>query len=102
MDEHRMTVLTLLDLFDRAHPDQEEGTRYMRHLAFGQFVAVCGDVSLDNFSLGHCESYRAALLGGWRPGTAEELSRMNCHLPGRARQGLVRGFMPVTAAAAAG
>lgn len=93
-----ISVLTLLELFDRAHPEQEEGTRYMRHLAFGQFVAVCGDLSLDDFSLARAEEYRAALLGGWRPGTAEDFSRMNRHLPGRARAGLLRGFAPVTAA----
>lgn len=93
-----LTVLTLLTLFDRAHPDQEEGTRYMRHLAFGQFVAVCGDVGLEAFGLDHCERYRAALLGGWRPGTPEEFLRLNEQLGPRARAGLVRGFGAVTAA----
>lgn len=93
-----LTVLTLLRLFDQAHPDQEEGTRYMRHLAFDQFAAVCGDVSLEEFALSHCEAYRAALLGGYRPSTAEQFVRLNRHLPPRAREGLVNGFAPVTAA----
>lgn len=93
-----LTVLTLLAAYDAAHPDQDEGTRYMRHLVFDQFVAVCGDLSLQDCTLARAEEYRAALLGGWRPRTAEELSRMNCRLSGRARQGLLRGFGPVTAA----
>lgn len=99
MDEHRpSTVMALLAMFDQANTDQEPGTRYMRRLAFDQFVAVCGDVSLEDFSLAHCDAYRAALLGGWRPGTAEDLLRINRCLPSRARQGLLKGFAPVTAA----
>lgn len=98
MNEHSLTVSELLDLFDSAFPDQEEGTRYVRHLAFDQFIAVCGDVSMDEFSLGHCERYRAALLGGFSPDSPEAFLRMNQHLAPRARAGLVKGFAPVTAA----
>ena len=97
MEHSHTTVTQLLQLFDSSYPDQEEGTRYMRHLAFAQFVAVCGDCTLDAFSLAQCEAYRAALLGGFTPTTAEELSRLN-QLPSRARQGLIAGFAPVTAA----
>lgn len=57
MNEHSLTVSELLDLFDSAFPDQEEGTRYMRHLAFDQFISVCGDVAIDAFGLSHCEAY---------------------------------------------
>jgi len=98
MNEHSCTVSELLELFDQAVPDQEEGTRYMRHLAFDQFVSVCGDVSMAEFSLGHCERYRAALLGGYTPDSPEAFLRMNQHLAPRARAGLVKGFLPVTAA----
>ena len=98
MNEHSLTVLELLDLFDQSFPDQDEGTRYMRHLVFDQFVAVCGDVSLDQFDLGHCEAYRSALLGGYRPQTPEAFLRLNRQLPARARSGLLKGFAPVTAA----
>lgn len=94
----QITVLQLLSLFDQSFPDQEEGTRYMRRLAFDQFVAVCGDVSMDVFGLEHCEAYRAALLGGYRPATPEEFLRLNRQLPPRAREGLLKGFAPVTAA----
>lgn len=97
MEHSPIRVTQLLQLFDASHPDQEEGTRYMRHLAFAQFVAVCGDCTLDEFSLAQCEAYRAALLGGFTPTTAEELSRLD-RLPSRARQGLRAGFAPVTAA----
>lgn len=93
-----LTVLTLLAKYDQAHPEQDAGTRAMRHLVFDQFVAVCGEISLEEFSLSRAEEYRSALLGGWRPRTAEELSRMNCRLSGRARTGLMKGFAPVTAA----
>jgi len=93
-----LTVLTLLAKYDQAHPEQDAGTRAMRHLVFDQFVAVCGEISLEDFSLSRAEEYRSALLGGWRPRTAEELSRMNCRLSGRARTGLMKGFAPVTAA----
>lgn len=100
MEQHSqsITVLELLSLFDASHPDQEEGTRYMRRLAFDQFVAVYGDVPMDQFSLAHCEAYRAALLAGHRPATPEAFLRMNQHLPPRARAGLLKGFAPVTAA----
>lgn len=93
-----ITVLELLQRFEAAHTDQEAGTRYMRRLAFDQFVAVCGDVFLDDYSLAHCEAYRTALLGGYAPQDPEALSRMNLRLPRRARQGLLTGFSPVTAA----
>jgi len=93
-----LTVLTLLALFDQSFPDQDEGTRYMRHLAFDQFVAVCGDVPMEEFNLSHCEAYRAALLAGYRPASPEAFLRMNQHLPPRARAGLLKGFAPVTAA----
>ncbi len=55
------TFSLLLEKFDRTFPDQEEGTRYMRRLAFAQLIAVCGDLLLG-------EERYAYLLWLWSRG----------------------------------
>jgi integrase/recombinase XerC len=96
-DSSAITLSQLLQRFDETHPEQEAGTRYIRHLAFEQLIAVCGDRPLGEFGLDDAVAYRAALLGGFHPQTIDQVSRLN-QMPPRARQGLERGFKPVTAA----
>jgi site-specific recombinase XerD len=78
----------------------------MRHLAFDQLIAVCGDLTVGEFCLDPllcerrldgAEAYRAALIGGFHPQTIEEVNRLN-QLKPRTRAGLERGFKPVTVA----
>jgi site-specific recombinase XerD len=93
-----MSLSGLLAAYDQAHPDQDAGTVYMRHLAFGLLTAVCGDVLLDAFDVDAAERFRAALLGGFAPDDPDGFRRL-AELPGRSRRGLQRGYKPVTAAA---
>jgi integrase len=95
-DSGTITLSQLLERFDAKHA-QEEGTRYMRHLAFAQLIAVVGDLPLEAFGLEHAESYRMALLRGFVPETPAAFTRFSA-LPKRARDGFRRGFRPVTAA----
>lgn len=96
-DSSTITLSQLLKRFDESHPEQEAGTVYIRHLAFEQLIAVCGDRTIGEFSLDDAAAYRAALLGGFHAQTIEQVNRLNQMQP-RARQGLERGFKPVTAA----
>lgn len=92
-----ITLSQLLVRFEQQHSKQDEGTRYMRHLAFAQLIAVVGDLPLGEFTLAEAEAYRKALLDGFVPQEPAAFARFNA-LPARAREGFRRGFKPVTAA----